>query len=51
MNLIAVDIGNSTIIIGFFPKSGLIMQKIDTLPLKTLKNTNQFLRFFYQKIL
>jgi type III pantothenate kinase len=35
MNLIAVDIGNSTIHIGFFSKSGLIVQKIDTLPLKT----------------
>ena len=35
MNLIAVDIGNSTIIIGFFSESGLIMQKIDTSPLKT----------------
>src|SRR4030043_1890966 len=37
MNLIAVDVGNSTITIGFFSKSGLILQKIDTLPLKTPK--------------
>ena len=35
MNLIAVDIGNSTIIIGFFSEAGVIMQKIDTSPLKT----------------
>ena len=35
MNLIAVDVGNSTITIGFFSKSGLIVQRVDTLPLKT----------------
>jgi type III pantothenate kinase len=37
MNLIAVDIGNSIIHIGLFSKSGLIVQRIDTLPLKTLE--------------
>lgn len=31
--LIAIDIGNSTINIGFFTKSGLLVQKMDTHPL------------------
>src|SRR4030066_2078496 len=31
--LIAIDIGNSAINIGFFTKSGLFVQKIDTNPL------------------
>lgn len=37
MNLIAIDIGNTAINIGFFSESRLRVQKIDTLPLKTLK--------------
>lgn len=37
--LIAVDIGNSLISIGFFTKTGLIVQKIDTYP---LKNANEY---------
>ena len=37
MNLIAVDIGNSIIHIGFFSGSGLVVQRIDTVPLKTLE--------------
>ena len=35
MNLIAIDIGNSSISIGFFTGAGLVTQKIDTLPLKS----------------
>lgn len=34
MNLIAVDIGNSSINIGYFTESELIVQKIETLPLR-----------------
>ncbi|MBI4686228.1 MAG: type III pantothenate kinase [Nitrospirae bacterium] len=33
MNFIAIDIGNSSINIGFFTKGGLFIQKIDTKPL------------------
>lgn len=48
MNLIAVDIGNSSIDIGFFTESGLIVQEIDTWPLKPheeyLKLINMFMK-------
>jgi type III pantothenate kinase len=46
MNLIAVDIGNSTIDIGFFSKSGLSVQRIDTLPLKTLEDYRSIFQDF-----
>ncbi|MEK6651574.1 MAG: type III pantothenate kinase [Nitrospirota bacterium] len=35
MNLIAIDIGNSSISIGFFTEAGLVIQKMDTRPLKS----------------
>lgn len=35
MNLIAIDIGNSSISIGFFTGAGLVVQKMDTRPLKS----------------
>lgn len=35
MNLIAIDIGNSSISIGFFTEAGLVVQKMDTRPLKS----------------
>ena len=34
MNLIAIDIGNSSISMGFFTEAGLVIQKMDTRPLK-----------------
>lgn len=35
--LIAIDIGNSSINIGFFTDSGLSVQRLDTLPLRTVE--------------
>lgn len=46
MNLIAVDIGNSIIHIGLFSKSGLVVQRIDTLPLKTLEEYRSIFQDF-----
>ncbi len=37
MELIAVDIGNSLINIGYFTRLGLIVQKFDTFPLRSVK--------------
>ena len=33
MKLVAIDIGNSSINIGFFTEKGLVIQKIKTIPL------------------
>ncbi|OGW52216.1 MAG: hypothetical protein A2Y81_03210 [Nitrospirae bacterium RBG_13_43_8] len=46
MELIAVDIGNSSINIGFFTESGLIVQKIETKPLRSASEYSALINGF-----
>ncbi|MEW6109648.1 MAG: type III pantothenate kinase [Nitrospirota bacterium] len=45
--LIAIDIGNSSINIGYFMESGLIVQKIKTIPLKKVNEYSLILSDFF----
>jgi type III pantothenate kinase len=47
--LIAIDIGNSTINIGFFTKSGLLVQKMDTHPLLSPAKYSAFVNRFIKE--
>lgn len=47
--LIAIDIGNSLINIGFFTGKGLLVQKIDTFPLKTPEEYRSVFKDFFSE--
>jgi pantothenate kinase type III len=49
--LITIDIGNSTINIGYFLESGLLVQKIATRPLRPADEYSRLMLDFFNKII
>ena len=49
MKLVAIDIGNSSINIGFFTEKGLVIQKIKTIPLLSFSDYAGMINEFMAK--